>query len=373
MSNFSNHLKKIFSVLLLSIIDSFKKIENWVFGINTLKQIENAEYDYAKKGMRIFTYGFLGFLIWAAFFPLDKGAPASGVVVSEGSNKIVQHINGGIVEQIFVKDGDLVKQGQILVKVNSTSFQGQFNAMQENIASIHAQNERLKHSIDTKKAQLKIINTQLVGMKQMDDAGYIANNRVLDVERDRLRVQDTLQSDLGQFEKNLGQIAEFKERLKILNFDLSNTEVTAPVSGTVVNLLVFTKGGVISPGGKLMEIVTSNDRLVVDAQLPTQLIDKIFTDLEVEIMFSAFNQNKTPKAFGRIKTISADRIVDEKNGFPYYKIRVEVTTESAKKLSKFNIIPGMPVEVFIKTGERTLLSYIFKPLLDRAHMAMREE
>lgn len=348
-------------------------LEAKLFGLNAPTTEVDEEFHFAKKGMRILAYGFFGFLIWAAFFPLDKGAPASGVVVSEGNHKVVQYLNGGIVDEIFVNDGDQVKQGQILVKVNATPAQGQVNAMSESISSVQAQNEKLALSISAKKGQLRIINTQLEGLHQMDAEGYVAKNKVLDMERERLRVLDALQADQGQYDKNQGQIAELKERLGILNFDLSNTDITAPVSGTVVNLSVFTKGGVISAGGKLMEIVTADDPLVIDAQLPTQLIDKVYPDLEVEVMFPAFNQNQTPKVYGRVMTISADRLVDEKNGFPYYKIRVQVSPEGLKKLAKFNIRPGMPAEVFVKTGERSLLSYIFKPLFDRSHTALREE
>lgn len=347
-------------------------VESKLFGLKGM-EIKTPIESYARRGMRILTYGVLGFLIWAALFPLDKGAPAMGVVLNEANHKVVQHLTGGMVDEILVKDGDKVEAGQLLVRINPISAKGQFNAMRASITGLEAQNYEKKASIKSKKEQYHILEQQLVGLNSLDKEGYIPHNKVLDLQREELRLIDAMQSDKEQFERNLGQILELKQRLTVLNFDLDNTELKAPVSGTVVNSAIFTKGGVISPGMKLMEIVPSDDPLVIDAQLPTQLVDKVYRDLEVELMFTAFNQNRTPKVMGSITNISADRIIDEKTGLSYYKLRIKVTSEGVEKLAKFHIRAGMPVEVFIKTGQRTLLSYIFKPFFDRMHTALREE
>lgn len=348
-------------------------LEAKLFGLNAPTNAEDAEFYFAKKGMRILVYGLFSFLLWAAFAPLDKGAPASGVVISDGNRKVVQHPAGGIVDEILVRDGDRVTTGQLLIKINPTAALGQVNAMNESLTGLKEQNTQLSVSINAKKMQLEIMSQQVTGLKNLNKEGYIAKNKLLDFEREVLRTQDALESDQGIFQKNQGQIAELRERLGILQFDLKNTDIKSPVDGAVVNLSVFTRGAVIPPGGKLLEIVPLNVPLVIDAEVPTQLIDKVYPGLEVELMFTAFNQNKTPKIFGRVQTVSADRLIEEKNGFPYYKIRVQVNKDGEKKLTKFNIRPGMPVEVFIKTGERTLLSYLFKPLFDRMHTALREE
>ena len=380
MSNSFNQFVQILNLAWLKfcrcvslLLNKFLYLESKLFGLNLPKSEVDSEFHFAQKGMRVLIYGFFGFLLWAAFAPLDKGAPASGVVVSDGNRKVIQHPAGGIVDEILVRDGDRVTQGQLLIKINPTSALGQVNAMSESLYGLEAQNTQLSLSITAKKRQLQILSQQVSGLRSLDKEGYISKNKLLDFEREVLRAQDSLESDQGTFHKNEGQIAELRERLGILKFDLTNTEVKAPVNGTVVNLSVFTNGAVIPSGGKLLELVPQNDPLVVDAQVPTQLIDKVYPGLNVELMFTAFNQNKTPKLFGVVQTVSADRLVDEKNGLPYYKIRVEVNNESEKKLSKFNVRPGMPVEVFIKTGERTLLSYLFKPLFDRMHSALREE
>jgi len=143
----------------------------------------------------------------------------------------------------------------------------------------------------------------------------------------------------------------------------------------VVDLAVFTNGGVVPPGFKMMDIVPSGDALIVEGELPVNLVDKVQPGLPVELIFSAFNANKTPHIEGAVVRVSADRLVNEKTNNPYYKVRVRVTEEGAKKIAthKLDIIPGMPVDLFVKTGERTMMSYLIKPIIDRAHSALGEE
>jgi protease secretion system membrane fusion protein len=123
----------------------------------------------------------------------------------------------------------------------------------------------------------------------------------------------------------------------------------------------------------MMEIVPLDDALIVDAQLPVNLIDKIHVGLEVEMNFSAFNSHQTPHIPGVVTQVSVDRSVDEKTGMPFYRVKAAVAPKGLKLASKLNIRPGMPVELFIKTGERSTLSYLFKPWFDRFNTAMSEE
>ena len=157
------------------------------------------------------------------------------------------------------------------------------------------------------------------------------------------------------------------------DFELANVEVRAPVDGIVVGMNVFTEGGVIGPGFKLMDIVPSDDLLVITGQVPVHLIDKVHVDLPVDLIFSALNQKKTPNIPGTVTQVSADRLMDERTGLPYYNMKAKVTSEGIKQLSDQQIRAGMPVEIFIKTGERSLMSYLFKPILDRLHSSLGEE
>jgi protease secretion system membrane fusion protein len=124
-----------------------------------------------------------------------------------------------------------------------------------------------------------------------------------------------------------------------------------------------------------MEIVPTNDPLVVEGSLAVNLVDRVHPGLKTELIFAAFNANKTPHIEGEVEEVAADRTVDERTGNPFYKVRVRVTPAGQKKIAAnhMNVRPGMPVELFVKTGERTMMSYLFKPLADRAHSALSEE
>ena len=423
---------------------------------------------YSRMGWMIVLLGVGGFLLWALLAPLDKGVPLSGTVASETNRQAVQHLAGGTVQQLLVRDGDVVRQGQVLVRMNPVtaqsavevtetqyltalahvarleaerdglkkiafpeellkrrseprvaemmslqeqlllsrqgSLQNELGGLDESIAGLKLQVAGLQESRDSKKEQVAILKEQLAGMRDLAKEGYVARNRLLDLERTYAQLGGAISEDIGNIGRAQRQVAELslrraqrlqdyqkevrtqlsdyrKEadahaaRLEAQRFELGNVEVKAPASGTVVNLAVFTNGGVVPPGFKLMEIVPSGAPLIVDGQLPTNLVDKVRPGLPVERLFSAFNTNKTPHIEGELTHISADRSVDERTGFPYYKVHVKVTPEGARKIAqhKMDIRPGMPVELFVKTGERTMMNYLLKPIIDRAHSAMSED
>jgi protease secretion system membrane fusion protein len=124
-----------------------------------------------------------------------------------------------------------------------------------------------------------------------------------------------------------------------------------------------------------MEIVPTDDALVVEGQLAVNLVDRVHAGMPVDLILSAFNTNKTPHIPGQVIQVAADRTVDERTGNPYYKIRAKVTPEGAKLIAahKLQVLPGMPVDLFVKTGERTMMSYLLKPIFDRAKTSMSEE
>ena len=166
---------------------------------------------------------------------------------------------------------------------------------------------------------------------------------------------------------------DLRNRLASAEFELANSQLRAPVAGIVVGLDVFTEGGVIKPGQALMEIVPQGEPLLVEARVPVELADKVHAGLPVELMFSAFSQSTTPRVAGEVTLVSADRQVDERTDEPYYTLRAQVSDAGMAQLAGLQIRPGMPVEAFVRTGERSMLNYLFKPLLDRTHMALVEE
>jgi len=421
---------------------------------------------HVRLGWFIVLFGVVGFLIWASFAPLDQGVPMSGTVTVASSRKAVQHQTGGTVDEILVRDGDVVKAGQTLVKMNNvaiksmadiarvqwytsqaaearllaerdgtnavsfpksllglkndvhaansialqqqlfsvrrTAIQSELSAVDENVGGLKSQLAGLEESMISKKQQQSILKEQLDNVRDLAKEGYIARNRLLDMERTYAQVNGGVSEDIGNIGRVKRQIAELgmrksqrqqeyqkevrtqlsevqkereslQSRVTALDFELSNALVKAPVDGTVIGMNVFTQGGVVPSGFKLMEIVPQDDALIIDGMLAVNLIDKVKVGLKVELMFSAFNVNKTPNIPGVITHIAADRSVDERTGHPYYKVKAEVTPEGKKLLGSLAVRAGMPVDLSVKTGERTMMNYLFKPIIDRGHTALREE
>lgn len=423
---------------------------------------------YARLGWIIVLFGVLGFLLWATFAPLDKGVPLSGTVAKEGNRKAVQHQTGGTVQEILVKDGDVVKTGQVLVRMNSVqsgsalemsvaqyataraaearltaeltgaktlafpasltpykddprvkeamalqtqllssrrmALESELGAMSESVGGLEAQARGLEESRDSKKAELGFLREQLDNSRDLAKDGYIPRARLLELERTFASVSGAVSEDIGNIARTRRQIAEQKlrraqrtqeyqkevrtqlsdvqkeaesleSRIKGQHFEFASADVRAPVDGVVVGSNIFTQGGVVGPGARMMDIVPTEDALVVEGQLAVNLIDRVHAGLPVELHFSAFNTNKTPQIPGTVIQVGADRTVDEKTGQPYYKVRARVTPEGAKLIAekKLDIVAGMPVDLFIKTGERTMMNYLLKPIFDRSHSAMTEE
>lgn len=423
---------------------------------------------FSRVGWLIVVLGLGGFLAWGLFAPLDKGVPLSGTVAKESNRKAIQHQTGGIVKEILVKDGDVVKEGQVLVRMNGVlaksayetteaqyltarasearltaerdgqktitfpaelmqrkneprvaelmtlqsqlitsrqmSLQNELGSVDENIAGLKDQIKSLEESRESKKAQMGYLKEQLDGMRDLAKEGYVARNRLLDLERTYAQLSGQISEDIGNIARARRQVLELslrkaqraqdyqKEvrtqlsdtereaealsaRLQGQQFEVDNVELKSPVSGTVTSLAVFTQGGVVQPGFKMMEIVPTNDPLVIEGNLAVNLVDRVHPGLKTELIFSAFNVNKTPHIEGEVEQVAADRSVDERTGAPYYKVRVKVTPAGQKKIAEhhMDVRPGMPVELFVKTGERTPLNYLLKPIFDRARSSLAEE
>ncbi len=365
---------------------------------------------HARLGWWIVIVGVGGFSLWATFAPLDKGVPLSGTVAVASSRKAIQHPTGGIVEDIRVKEGDVVKAGQTLVTMNDTQtkslaeitrvqyftasaaearltaerddrrtviFPPELESAKDDprvSANINLQNQLFASRRTAIQSELRILKEQLDSLRDLTKEGYVARNRMLDLELLYVQRQQEYQKEVRTQLSDIQKEAEaLRTRLISLDFDLANVEVKAPVDGTVVGLNVFTHGGVIGPGFKLMEIVPSDDTLIVEGRVPVHLIDKVHPDLKVELIFSAFNQNLTPHIPGIVTHVSADRLVDERSGLPYYQLKAKVAPEGMKMVAHLQIRPGMPVDLFVKTGERTMLNYILKPILDHVKMSLTEE
>ncbi|MEC3764426.1 MULTISPECIES: HlyD family type I secretion periplasmic adaptor subunit [Cupriavidus] len=281
------------------------------------------------------------------------------------------------------------------------ALQKELGTIAEGITGLQSQLSGLRDARQNKQQQLAALREQLQNMRELAREGYMPRNRLLDTERLYAQVNGEISADLGTIGRTQSQLTELRiraslrreqeqkevrtllgeaqrdvrmlrSRLEGLDFDVANTQVRAPVSGSVVGLAIFTQGGVVAPGARLMDVVPDGEPLEVEARVPVNLIDKVTSGLPVELMFTAFNQSRTPRIPAAVSVVSADRLTEEE-GAPYYKIRAQVTPDGMDRLAGHQVRPGMPVEVFIKTGERTMLSYLFKPVADRARTALTEE
>jgi protease secretion system membrane fusion protein len=283
-------------------------------------------------------------------------------------------------------------------------LENELGGIDENIAGLKLQTAGLQESRDAKKAQMAILKEQLDNLRDLAKDGYVARSKLLDTERLYAQLSGDMSQDIGNIGRGQRQVTELQlrrmqrqqdyqkevrtqladtqreaealsSRVVGQDYDLAQTELRAPVDGTVVAQAVFTTGGVVGPAQKLMEIVPSGDPLVVEGQLAVNLIDRVHTGMPVELIFSAFNTNRTPHIPGEVIQVSADRSVEERSGNPYYKVRARVTPEGAKMIAKLklDVQPGMPVEMFVKTGERTMMSYLLKPIFDRSKTSMSED
>lgn len=252
-----------------------------------------------------------------------------------------------------------------------------------------------------KESQSRMLREELRNQRTLADEGFFPRNRVSEQERLFAGIQGGAAEDSSSVGRTRQAIAEVRariatrqqefrkdiesqlsdiqretsgleSRMRGLEFDLANTEVRAPVSGTVLGASVHTVGGVVSAGTALMELLPKDDPLRVEAQLPVHMVDKVRPGLPVHVLFSALNQASTPHIEGRVVQVSADALADSRQNTNYFKVVVEVTPQGMTQLQHQEIRAGMPAEVFIKTGERTFMSYLLKPLLDRMNRAFIE-
>lgn len=407
-----------------------------------------------------------GFGSWAALAPLTSAVVASGVVKVDTNRKTVQHLEGGLVREILVRDGDVVRQGQVLVRLDSLdatadrdAIRAQLDALAAQEAQLIAQrdgaaqiafpaallarqsdpkvaaslsgqqqifadqrkavadqvaiwNQRIvqyRAQIDTLNAQNAAITSQLKFMREaVADAktlfagGLGQKPKMLELERQVAASDGDFAANLGRIVALDGQIAEAKvqiagvlstqakavsEELRTVQTKRSDAEeqarkleakadrgaVLAPVDGTVVNQKVFTPGGVVAPGGPILDIVPQQDKLVFEVKIQPLDIDVVRPNLKATMRFVAYKQRTTPTVDGHVSWVAADASTDEKTGTSYFLARVEVDPEQMQRVPHVKPYPGMPVDAAVVTGERTLFDYIAQPITDSLARALRED
>jgi HlyD family type I secretion membrane fusion protein len=261
---------------------------------------------------------------------------------------------GGLEAEIKTQDRELVLIQQELRSVKDMVDKGvepltRLLALKRNAARIEG--ERAQNRAAIARAQQAIGETSL----QIDDLGA-----------------ENLTEIVAELREVENEIADVRERIAAAEDILRRTEVIAPVSGVVVNLQVHTAGGVVGPGDALLDLVPGDDALIIEARLAPTDIDVVHVGLPARVRLTAFNQRSTPSFEGTVSHVSADSIDDRQTRETFYRIRVELNADQPE-LAALELHPGMPVEVMVRTGERTLLNYLVGPIVDSFGRALKED
>ena len=201
-----------------------------------------------------------------------------------------------------------------------------------------------------------------------------AEGKAIEIDRQSIQLDEDRRSEIAKDLTDVeAQIAEYEERRGTALDQLRRLDITAPLSGRVHELAIHTINGVINPGETLMLVVPENEDLTVQAKVATRDIDQVHVGQSVDVRFSAFDQRTTPDVQGEITSIAPDIVKDERTGISYYPLRVKPRPDSIAKLKSIKLYPGMPAEVFIKIADRTVISYLTKPLTDQMQHVFREE
>ncbi|HUS54804.1 MAG TPA: HlyD family type I secretion periplasmic adaptor subunit [Thermohalobaculum sp.] len=404
---------------------------------------------------------------WGTTAKLKGAVISSGHLRVESQRQVVQHLDGGVVGEILVREGDLVEAGEVLIKLDGTSMQSELTVMESQLFELMARRGRLvaeqtdqekivfddellaiaaehlevlalmegqqalfdarlktlereievmqerqdqireqiggsSSEIEALKRQSALIEEELVGQRALLAKGLAKASQVLALDREAARLGGQLGQTIAQTAQLKGQISEIeiellrlrasrreeaittmrdlgfrelelKERRIALIEKLSRLDVRAPLAGIVLDMSVYALKSVVRSAEPILYIVPSDSALVVDAQVDPIHIDSVHSGQEAVLTFSAFNTRTTPQLYGIVSKISPDAFLDEQTKRSFYRAEVMLREGELAKLEGQELVAGMPVEVFIQTGERTPFNYLVKPITDYFNRAMREQ
>jgi HlyD family secretion protein len=408
------------------------------------------------------------FIIWAAAAPLSSAAIAQGVLRADGGGrKTVQHLEGGIIKKILVREGQKVKAGQVIVLLDETQSAARDAALQTTYDNLVAQDARLtaeregrasvtypKELLERAKsdpavaqvirasdavfrtrrqalsdqmaimrqrlgqasaelsstgAQLQALREQSqlladeeTGVSKLVEEGLERRSRLLALQRQQAqtlgqqgqlqgnaaRIRDAAAETRAQMSFLYGQqatdaaaqqrdvqasLAEVTEKLNVSRDISKRRQIIAPVDGTIVNLRMVTPTGVITPGQPILDIVPSNEKIVILARLKANDIDVVHENQVAEVRLTPYKARTVPLLKGRVRSVSPDASIDEQSGTLYYEAQIELDPRELKELPNVRLLSGMPAEVFINLGERSLFQYMVQPFIDSFRRAFRED
>jgi HlyD family type I secretion membrane fusion protein len=404
---------------------------------------------------------------WGALVPLSGAVVSQGEIVVATKRKQVQHVVGGTVKAIHVRDGSKVRAGELLVELDAEKAERQFalsrgaylaalaahsRALAErdgrttlafpaelrlardakgDVARLLVTQERLfetrrgeylgqRRLLVSRVAQLRdevtglaaeeaanaiqleLARKELATLRMLFEKGHTTRHRVLAFEREQARLDGSggrLAARIARARKEAGatemeilqlgkqrdreiavelrdlaqQMLEHRERYLAAEAELARLRVLAPVAGTVVGLLLHTVGGVVSPGETMLEIVPEDDALIIETRVRPVDIDNVAVGQATSMRLTAYGQRALPVLSGRVVYVAADRSEDSRTGEVYYTARIAIDAGALDGLDGAPLTPGMPAEVYIRTGERTALAYLAQPIVDSVSRAWRED
>jgi HlyD family secretion protein len=280
--------------------------------------------------------------------------------------------------------------------------EGQKKQLRERIEQLKQQIQGYTEQTEAKRQEIALVKRELVGVRTLYDKQLVPETRINALEREAARLegesgqliaaiaeakgkisevelqmiqidQDMRSQDAQEIADVRAKLSELTQRKVAAEDQLRRVDIRAPLAGTVHQLSMHTVGGVIGPGEQIMLIVPDSEALTVEAKVSPADIDQLQIGQVAALRFSAFNQQTTPELFGKVSRIAADLTEDQRSGASYYVVRIATDADSLKQLQGLKLVAGMPVEVFIQTGSRNVLSYLIKPLEDQAARAFKEE
>ena len=420
---------------------------------------------YVALGLMVVLLLFGGLIAWSLTASIGGAVIAPGTVAVESNRKSVEHLEGGIVGALLVREGDRVEAGQLLLRLDDTVERASLAVLDDQLVELRARSARLRAELhdeqtidfgpalqarrgelkaqqlleaetdlfqarkasresrrevleqrvagfqdqiaglarqqDARSRQIALTEQELVGVEKLHVKGHAPLTRVLELKgrlqqfaalqaehatdiaiasnsigETRLRMSGDNQAFLESVSTELrdvqASILNLAERHSAAQARLSRLDISAPQSGIVLGLTAHTIGGVVRPGEPIMEIVPADDALVLEARVQPTDVDKVRAGLRSKIRLSAFDQQTTPEINGTLESISADRLEDPRRGEAYFLARIRIVEDETNKLDGLELVPGMPAEVFIETGERLAISYLLKPLLDNVTRAFKD-
>ncbi len=259
-----------------------------------------------------------------------------------------------------------------LFRSRRAALEGELAIIRESVRGLEQQAKSLEQLRLGREKQVDLLREQLASFQKLNTQGFISRNQLLDMERQLAEVQSKQSEDLSNIAGVNARLAEYRVR-GAQRDTYARLALRAPVAGTVVDLAFHTVGGVVKPGDRIMDIVPQGDDLIVEAQVAPQYVDRVHAGVPVDVHFDAYmNRADRPVIGGKVAVVSADALTDQRTGAPYYSMRVTVSAAELKKLGNLQLQPGMQGTVMVKTGERSLLVYLTRPLLRRFTGAMAE-